>query len=59
MLNMSSDDLAQRVLDELRGLHVKVDELVDDARKVRPLMNKYLGLTAKPWLKRGRKDDAA
>jgi hypothetical protein len=46
----SCGDLAQKLLD----LHVKVDELLADSRRARPVLDRYLKLTNPGWLRSKR-----
>lgn len=44
------------VLEELAKLHGKVDELLVDTRRVRPLMDRYIAMSGKmPWSALGKK----
>jgi len=40
---------------ELQSVQDKLDELLTDTRKVRPLMDRYLAMQGKPWMKIGGK----
>lgn len=43
------------VLQELTALHAKIDELLEDSRKARPLLDKYLKFAGGGWKGIGRK----